>query len=97
MAVSETIHSRNKLFGIPVGELGLFQSVMIAIAVGCMAFFASCFVAIISLLLYNELGHHTVDMADTYLYVAIPIGAVALVIALAVMVGMWLRRKISGR
>jgi hypothetical protein len=96
MAVSETIPSRNNLFGIPVGRLSLFQSVLMATAFGFMVFFASCFVAIFSLLFYNEFGHHTVDMADAYLYVAFPLGVLALVVALAVMVGLWVRRKVSG-
>jgi hypothetical protein len=97
MALSETIPSRTKIFGIPVGELSLFQSLLMATAFGFMVFFATCFVAIFSLLFYNELGHHTVDMADAYLYAAFPAGLVALAIAELVMLGLWLRRKILGR
>jgi hypothetical protein len=62
-----------------------------------MVFFATCFIAIFVLLFYNELGHHAVDMADTYRYVAFPVGLVALCVAEAVMFGFWLRRKLSGR
>ncbi len=97
MAVNETIPQSGKIFGIPLGELGLFPSLVVATAFGFMVFFATCFVAIFSLLFYNELGHHAVDMADAYLYVAAPVGAVALVIAVAVMLSLWLRRRISGR
>jgi hypothetical protein len=67
-----------------------------AIAFGCMVFFATCFIAIFSLLFYNQAGHHTVDMANAYRYAAFPAGLAALIVGLAVMVGLWLRRKISG-
>jgi hypothetical protein len=97
MAVSETIPSRNRIFGIPIDRLNLFQSLLMATAFGFMVFFATCFIAIFALLFYNELGHHTVDMADAYLYAAFPAGVVALAVAELVMFGFWLRRKISGR
>jgi hypothetical protein len=97
IAVSETIPSRGKIFGIPLGDLGFFQSLLMATAFGFLVFFATCFIAIFSLLFYNEAGHHTVDMADAYLYVAFPAGLVALAIGLIVLMGMWARRKITGR
>ena len=96
MAVSESISSRGKLFGIPIGELGLFSSLLVAAAFSFLVFFATCFIAIVSLLFYNEAGHHAVDMADAYRYAAFPAGLVALVVGLAVMVGLWLRGKLSG-
>ena len=97
MALSKTIPSRNRIFGIPIDRLNLFQSLLMATAFGFMVFFATCFVAIFVLLFYNELGHHTVDMADAYLYVAFPAGVAALCLAEAFMFSMWLRRKIAGR
>lgn len=97
MAVSETIPAQDKIFGIPLGKLGFLSSLLMAVAFGCIVFFATCFLAIFSLLIYNEAGHHAVDMADAYRYVAFPAGSVALCIALAVMLGLWARRKISGR
>lgn len=97
IAVTESIPSRGKVFGIPLGDLGLFQSLFLATVFACVIFFATCFVAIVSLLIYNEAGHHTVDMADTYLYAAAPAGVAALVVGLAVLLGFWMRRKLSGR
>jgi hypothetical protein len=96
MAVSETIPSRGKVFGIPLGDLGLFQSLLMATAFGFMVFFATCFVSIFGLLFYNELGHHAVDMADTYKYVAFPAGLIGLALGLSVLLGLWARRKFSG-
>lgn len=79
-----------------MSELGLFQCLLMALAFGFLVFFATCFVAIFALLIYNQIGHHTVDMADAYRFVAFPAGLVALVIGLVVMLGLWVRRKFSG-
>lgn len=87
----------SRIFGIPLGDMGFFHSLLIACIFGAMAFFATCFVAILGLLIYNEAGHHAVDMADVYLYAATPVGCIALVFALIVLMRIWLRRKISGR
>lgn len=95
--MSETISSRGRILGIPLGDLGIFQTLLMALAFGFLVFFATCFVAIFSLLFYNSLGHHAVDMADSYRYVAFPAGLVALAIALIVLLTFWARRKISGR
>lgn len=86
-----------RVFGIPLGEMGLFSSLLMAFAFGFLVFFATCFVAIISLLFYNSAGHHTVDMADSYRYVALPAGLIALAFALVVLLGLWVRRKFAGR
>jgi len=86
-----------RIFGIPLGELGLFSSLLMAFAFGFLVFFATCFVAILSLLFYNSAGHHSVNMADSYRYFALPAGLVALAFALVVLLSLWVRRKISGR
>jgi hypothetical protein len=41
-----------ELFGIPLGDLGWFQSLLMGVAVGMAAFFLTTFVAILSLLVY---------------------------------------------
>jgi TRAP-type C4-dicarboxylate transport system permease small subunit len=86
-----------KVFGVPLGDLDLFSSLLLAFAFGFLVFFATCFVAIFSLLIYNEAGHHTVNMADSYRYAAFPAGLIALTLALVVLLGLWARRKLSGR
>lgn len=86
-----------RILGIPLGELGLFSSLLMATAFGFLVFFATCFVSILGLLFYTQSGHHAVNMADSYRYVALPAGLVALGLALVVLLGLWLRRKISGR
>ena len=86
-----------KLFGIPLGRMGLFSSLLMAFSFGFLVFFATCFVAILSLLFYNSAGHHSVNMADSYRYFALPAGLAALAFALVVLLGLWVRRKIAGR
>jgi hypothetical protein len=101
MAVHQMSGARNtasaKVFGIPLVGLGLFSSLLMAFAFGFLVFFATCFVAIMGLLFYNSIGHHAVDMADSYRYVALPAGLVALSLALVVLLGLWVRRKVTGR
>jgi hypothetical protein len=86
-----------KLLGIPLGDFGFFRSLLLAAATGFLTFFAVCFLAIFALLFYNTLGHHHVNYADSYLYVAFPAGVVMLVFGLFFFSGVWLRRRISGR
>jgi hypothetical protein len=86
-----------RVFGIPLGELGLFTSLLMAFSFGFLVFFATCFVAILSLLFYNSAGHHSVNMADSYRYFALPAGLVALAFALVLLLSLWVRRKIAGR
>lgn len=85
-----------KLLGIPLGDFGFFSSVFLSLASGFLAFFASLFLAIVALLFWNLAGHHHVNFADTYLYVAFPIGLIVLALALVFFTGTWLRRKFSG-
>jgi hypothetical protein len=84
-----------KLLGIPLGDFGLFSALLLALASGFLAFFATCFLSIVALLFWNLVGHHHVNYADSYLYVAFPTGAAVFAFALAFFIGTWLRRKIS--
>jgi hypothetical protein len=85
-----------RLLGIPLGDFGFFRSLLLAAAAGFLSFFATCFLAIFALLFYNTLGHHRVDYADSYRYVAFPVGLVVLVFGLLFFTGVWLKRRLSG-
>jgi len=85
-----------RLLGIPLGDFGLFSALLLAMASGFLAFFASCFVAILALLCWNLIGHHHVNYADSYLYVAFPLGMAVLAFGLVFFTGAWLRRRFSG-
>jgi len=86
-----------KLLGIPLGDFGFFSSLLLSLASGFLAFFASCFIAIIALLCWNIIGHNHVNYADTYRYVAFPLGLIVFVFGLVFFTGTWLRRKLAGQ
>ncbi len=85
-----------KLLGLPLGDFGFFSSILLALASGFLTFFASCFLAIVALLFWNTFSHHAVNFADTYLYVAFPLGVAVTAVGLVFFTGVWLRRKLTG-
>ena len=85
-----------RLLGIPLGDFGFFSALLLALASGFLAFFASCFVAIIALLCWNLIGHNHVNYADSYRYVAFPLGMAVLAFGLVFFLGAWLSRRFSG-
>jgi len=46
------------LFGVPLGDLGWFTSLLMSFALGFAAFFAATFCAILGVLFYNTATHH---------------------------------------
>jgi hypothetical protein len=85
-----------RLLGIPLGDFGFFSALLLALASGFLTFFASCFLAILALLCWNIVGHNHVNYADSYLYVAFPLGLAVLAFGLVFFTGAWLRRRLSG-
>ena len=84
-----------KLLGIPLGDFGLFSALLLSVASGFLAFFATCFLSILALLCWNLIGHNHVNYADSYLYIAFPTGLAVLIIGLIFFIGTWLRRKFA--
>jgi hypothetical protein len=80
-----------------MGDFGIFASLLLSLALGFMGFFASAFVAIFAILIYNSVGRHAVDFADSYKFVALPVGLVVLAVSLLLFGGLWIRRKVAGR
>jgi hypothetical protein len=80
------------LFGIPMGDLGWFQSLLMGTAMGMAAFFASTFCAIMGFLVYMTAAHHTPDFARTYRYVGFPIGLTVLLLSYGYLGFQWARR-----
>ena len=79
------------LFGMPVGGLGWFASLLIGTAAGFAAFFAATFCGIFGILIYNTTTHHAVDFAVSYRLVGLPVGLVVLVLALGYLGTLWVR------
>lgn len=86
-----------RLFGVPIGDFGLFASALIAVALGFMAFFGVTFVSIFGLMIYNHAGGHHVTLDTAYKFIALPAGIFVLIVSLAALLAIWLRRKITGR
>lgn len=89
--------AHGRVLGIPLGDFGLFSGLLMSFSAGFFAFFLSCFFSIFGILIYNTAGHHHVDLADSYRYVGLPVGVVVLLLSLVIIMGSWLRRKVSGR
>jgi ABC-type dipeptide/oligopeptide/nickel transport system permease subunit len=90
----ERARQEGMLLGIPLGELGWFQTLLMSFATGFAAFFATTFVAIVSLLVYmSATGKHP-DFALTYKCAGFPVGVVVLALTLGYLGTLWARRKI---
>jgi hypothetical protein len=81
------------LWGLPIGNFGLFASALIAAALGLGGFCLSCFVSILGILLWNSTGHPPINYADSYLYIALPVGIATLCVSSAVLLALWIRRQ----
>ena len=80
--------------GFPLEGFGLFQSLLLAFASAFFAFFLTTCLSIFALLAWNLIGHHSVNFADTYLYVGFPAGVIVLLIALPLFATLWIRAKL---
>jgi hypothetical protein len=82
------------LFGVPLGDLGWFTSLLMSFALGFAAFFAATFCAIVGILFYNTATHHAVDFSLTYSRVGLPVGVLVLLVALLYLGTLWIRRQL---
>ncbi|MDR3734969.1 MAG: hypothetical protein P4L10_05450 [Acidobacteriaceae bacterium] len=85
---------RGTLLGIPMGELGWFQSLLMGTAAGFAAFFLTCFVSIVTILILNSTGHRSIDFADSYRDAGLPAGLAVLALAYIYLGQLWIRRKL---
>jgi hypothetical protein len=80
--------------GFPLSGFSFFQSLLLAVASAFFTFFATTCIAIFSLLAWNLIGGHTVNYADSYLYIGFPAGVLVLVIAIPLFGTLWVRAKL---
>jgi hypothetical protein len=83
-----------RLLGFPLEGFSLFQSLLLSFAAAFFTFFASTFLAIVALLIWNGIGGHSVNYADTYRYIGFPAGLIVLIIALPLFGTLWFRAKL---
>jgi hypothetical protein len=90
-------HSRGdiQIWGVPIGGLGLFSSALIAVALGFITFFGVTFLSIFGLMIYNHGGGHHVTLDTSYKFIGLPAGIFVLIVSSAVLLGIWLRRKLT--
>lgn len=84
-----------RVLGFPLEGFGLMTSFLLALATGFFTFFATTFLAIFGLLVWNGILGHNVDYADTYRYIGFPAGSIVLIIAFFVFGMIWVRAKIK--
>lgn len=87
-------HPGGTFLGFPLEGFSLFQSLLLCFASAFLAFFLMTMLAIFALLGWNLIGHHTVNYADSYLYVGLPAALLVLLIALPVFATLWIKAKI---
>ena len=88
----ERARQEGVLLGIPLGDLGWFQSLLMGVATGFAAFFAATFCTIMALLFYFAVTHRPVDFAIAYKRVGLPVGLVVGTAALVYLGIQWSRR-----
>lgn len=85
------------IFRVPIGRLGFFTRVMISGACGFITFFVAFVLAIIGVSIYDSVnGISLTNLNIAYLYIAAPIGILALLVSLIYLIGGWARGKFSG-
>ena len=88
----ERARREGQLFGIPLGDMDWFQSLLMGVAAGMAAFFLSTFVAIIAMLAYRMTTGRHPDFSLTYRLAGLPAGAVAMLVSLGFLGAQWVRR-----
>jgi hypothetical protein len=85
------------IFKIPIGKLGLLSSLLMGGACGFIVFFATFFLAIVGMVIYDAAtGTSMLNLDISYRYIAAPVGLLAMAISLAYLLTVWVRRKMSG-
>lgn len=85
-----------RLFGAPVGDFSVLQTLLITVAAGVASFFAATFLAIVSILVLTQAFHRNVDFAIAYRWVGLPVGIAVLLVA-AVYLGSLLVRRLRSK
>ncbi len=85
------------IFKVPIGKLGLLSSLLMGGACGFIVFFATFFLAIVGMMIYDAAtGTSMLNLDISYRYVAAPVGILAMAVSLTYLLTVWVRRKISG-
>lgn len=83
--------------GFPLEGFGFFTSLLLALTSGFFTFFLVTALAIFSLLIWNQILHHTTNYANSYLYFGLPAAVAVWAIAFAVFGSLWIRAKVTAK
>ena len=75
-----------RLFGAPVGDFSVLQTLLITVAAGLASFFAATFLAIMTILILTQAFHRTIDFSIAYRWIGLPVG-ILMLLATAVYLG----------
>ncbi len=92
-----TRRKSGSFLGFPLEGFGFFTSLLLAASSGFFTFFLVTALSIFALLIWNQLLHHTVNYANSYLYFGLPSAIVVWAVALAVFGTLWIRAKINAK
>lgn len=96
MPSATTPHAQGRtVLGFPLKGFGFFTSLLLSFASAFFAFFASTALAIFALLAWNLGGRHSVNYADSYLWVGCPAFVVVLAVALPFFGTLWVRARLA--
>lgn len=85
------------VFGVPIGRLGLLSRLMMGGACGFIVFFIAFVLAIVGVSIYDSVvGISITNLNIAYLYIAAPIGILAMLASLTYLIIGWARQKFSG-
>jgi ABC-type dipeptide/oligopeptide/nickel transport system permease subunit len=85
------------LFGIPLGDLGWFASLLMGLTTGMVAFFLTTFLAIVVMLVEQSATHRVPAYDHAYKHFGFPVGLLVLVIASTYLAVQWGRRMARRR
>ena len=88
-----TRYGGKTVLGFPLRGFGLFTSLLLSFASALFVFCLTTMIAIFSLLIWNLGGRHSVDYADSYRFVGLPVALVVLALALPFFLILWIRSK----
>lgn len=83
------------VFRIPIGKLGLFQRVLVGGACGFVVFFIAFFFSIVGVVIFDSAtGRSIQNLNVSYLYIAAPLGVLAILVCEGYLIASWARQKL---
>jgi hypothetical protein len=83
--------------GFPLEGFGFFTSLLLVLSSGFFMFFLVTALSIFGLLVWNQMLHHKVNYANSYLFFGLPAAMAVWAVALGVFGTLWIRAKIHAR